>query len=66
ELADLKEEKDSPTAAILHTHEIQKLKLELEQERNKLTNIQLKYQEEQKLNKSFQDELKLSNLEREK
>ncbi|XP_052116307.1 uncharacterized protein LOC110280268 [Arachis duranensis] len=29
----------------------QKLKLELEQERNKLANIQLKYQEEQKLNK---------------
>ncbi|XLR23767.1 hypothetical protein S83_051667, partial [Arachis hypogaea] len=66
ELADLREEKDSPTATVLHTREIQKLKLELEQERNKLANIELKYQEEQKLNKSFQDELKLSKLEREK
>ncbi|KAL1360515.1 hypothetical protein HN51_005915 [Arachis hypogaea] len=66
ELADLTEEKHSPTAAVLHTREIQKLKLELDQERNKLANIQLKYQEEQKLNKSFQDELKLSKLEREK
>ncbi|XP_057754660.1 golgin candidate 3 [Arachis stenosperma] len=66
ELADLTEEKHSPTAAVLHTHEIQKLKLELEQERNKLANIQLKDQEEQKSSKSFQDELKLSKLEREK
>ncbi|MED6218921.1 hypothetical protein PIB30_031035 [Stylosanthes scabra] len=66
ELVDSTEEKRSPTAAVLHTREIQKLKLELEQERNKLANILLKYQEEQKLNKSFQDELKFSKLEREK
>ncbi|XLR48325.1 hypothetical protein S83_032985, partial [Arachis hypogaea] len=43
ELADLRKEKDKPTTAVVHTREIQKLKLELEQERNKLANIQLKY-----------------------
>ncbi|XP_027349894.1 golgin candidate 3-like isoform X1 [Abrus precatorius] len=65
ELADLVEGKNGPTGAA-HLHEIQKLKLELEQERNKLANIQLKFQEEEKLNKSFQEELKLLKLERDK
>ncbi|XP_045793651.1 golgin candidate 3-like [Trifolium pratense] len=68
ELADLVEGKNSATAAaqVQHTHEIQKLKLELEQERDKLANIQLQFNEEQKLNKSFQEELKLLKLERDK
>lgn len=68
ELADLVEGKNSPTAAaqVQHTHDTRKLKLELEQERDKLENIQLQFQEEQKLNKSFQEELKLLKLERDK
>lgn len=68
ELADLVDGKNSPTAAaqVQHTHDIRKLKLELEQERDKLENIQLQFQEEQKLNKSFQEELKLLKLERDK
>ncbi|KAK2415642.1 golgin candidate [Trifolium repens] len=68
ELADLVEGKNSATAAaqVQHTHEVQKLKRELEQERDKLANIQLQFQEEQKLNKSFQEELKLLKLERDK
>ncbi|XP_058737420.1 golgin candidate 3-like isoform X2 [Vicia villosa] len=68
ELADSVEGKSSPTVAtqVPHTHEIQKLKLELQQERDKLANIQLQFHEEQKLNKSFQEELKLLKLERDK
>ncbi|KAL5167132.1 Golgin candidate 4 [Glycine soja] len=68
EQADMVEGKSSPTAtaAVQHTHEIRKMKLELEQERKKLANIQLKFQEEEKLNKSFQEELKLLKLERDK
>lgn len=68
ELADLAEGKNSPTAAaqVQHTNDIRKLKLELEHERDKLENIQLQFQEEQKLNKSFQEELKLLKLERDK
>ncbi|XP_061360157.1 golgin candidate 3-like isoform X2 [Gastrolobium bilobum] len=66
EQADLVEGKNSPTAAVQHAHEIQKLKLQLEQERDKLAKTQLKFQEEQKLNKSFQEELKLLQLERDK
>ncbi|CAI8613215.1 unnamed protein product [Vicia faba] len=68
ELADSVEGKNSPRVAtqVLHPHEIQKLKLELEQERDKLANIQLQFHEEQKLNQSFQEELKLLKLERDK
>jgi len=42
----LVEGKNSPTAAaqVQHTHDIRKLKLELEQERDKLENIQLQFQ----------------------
>lgn len=45
ELADLVEGKNSATAAaqVQHTHEVQKLKRELEQERDKLANIQLQF-----------------------
>ncbi|KAL2330221.1 hypothetical protein Fmac_017802 [Flemingia macrophylla] len=66
ELADMVEGKSSPTAGAQHTHEIRKMKLELEQERKKLANIQLNFQEEEKLNKSFQEEVKLLKLERDK
>ncbi|RZB93819.1 Golgin candidate 3 isoform C [Glycine soja] len=66
EQADMIEGKSSPPAAVQHTHEMRKMKLELEQERKKLVNIQLKLQEEEKLNKSFQEELKLLKLERDK
>uniref|UniRef100_A0A0R0IJV4 GRIP domain-containing protein n=1 Tax=Glycine max TaxID=3847 RepID=A0A0R0IJV4_SOYBN len=66
EQADMIEGKSSPPAAVQHTHDIRKMKLELEQERKKLVNIQLKLQEEEKLNKSFQEELKLLKLERDK
>ncbi|KAK8466304.1 hypothetical protein PHAVU_008G057500 [Phaseolus vulgaris] len=66
ELADMVEGKSSPAAAVQHSHEIQKMKLELEQEQKKMANIQLKFQEEEKLNKSFQEELKLLKLERDK
>ena len=38
------EGKFSPPAAVQHIHEIRKMKLELEQERKKLANIQLKFQ----------------------
>lgn len=38
------EGKSSLTAALQHTHEIRKMKLELEQERKKLATIQLKFQ----------------------
>jgi hypothetical protein len=42
----LVEGKNSATAAaqVQHTHEVQKLKRELEQERDKLANIQLQFQ----------------------
>ncbi|KHN34260.1 hypothetical protein glysoja_049388 [Glycine soja] len=78
EQADMIEGKFSPPAAVQHIHEIRKMKLELEQERKKLVNIQLKLQEttnnldlslmpeEEKLNKSFQEELKLLKLKRDK
>ncbi|WVZ08844.1 hypothetical protein V8G54_022190 [Vigna mungo] len=66
ELADMVEGKSSPAAAVQHSADIHKMKLELEQEQNKMAHIQLKLQEEEKLNKSFQEELKLLKLERDK
>ncbi|KAH1240832.1 Golgin candidate 3 [Glycine max] len=56
----------SVSVAVQHAPEMQKLRLELEQERNQLANIQLKFQEEQRLNKSFQEELNVLKLERDK
>ncbi|XP_014633249.1 golgin candidate 3 isoform X2 [Glycine max] len=64
ELADLVD--GYTTVAVQHAPEMQKLRLELEQERNQLANIQLKFQEEQRLNKSFQEELNILKLERDK
>lgn len=49
-----------------YSPEIRKLKLELKQERDQLTIVQLKFREEQELNKSFREELKKLKSEREK
>ncbi|KAI8031736.1 hypothetical protein LOK49_LG01G00717 [Camellia lanceoleosa] len=49
-----------------HESEINNLGLELEKERDKLANIQLKLQEELKLNESFQEELNLSKVDKDK
>ncbi|KAG5100866.1 hypothetical protein JHK82_045918 [Glycine max] len=64
ELGDLVD--GNTTVAVQHAPEIQKLRLELEQERNQLANIQLKFQEEQRLNKSFREELNILKLERDR
>ncbi|KAK7292740.1 hypothetical protein RJT34_15592 [Clitoria ternatea] len=64
EVADLVD--GNTTVAVQNSPDIKKLKLELEQKRDQLANIQLKFQEEQKMNKSFQEELKLLKLERDK
>ncbi|CAL5328058.1 unnamed protein product [Camellia sinensis] len=68
ELAYLLEEKNMSLAAIqaAHESEINNLGLELEKERDMLANIQLKLQEELKLNKSFQEELNLSKVDKDK
>ncbi|KAJ0054648.1 hypothetical protein Pint_00506 [Pistacia integerrima] len=68
ELADLLEEKNRSLAAVQATHELQtkQLRLELEKEREKLSNLQLKLQEEQKLNESFQEELNSLKMDKEK
>lgn len=68
ELADLLEEKNRSLAAERAAHESQtkQLRMELEQERNKFTNVQLKLQEEQRLNESFQDELKSLKMDKDK
>ncbi|THG22635.1 hypothetical protein TEA_028356 [Camellia sinensis var. sinensis] len=65
---DLLEEKNMSLAAIqaAHESEINNLGLELEKERDKLANIQLKLQEELKLNESFQEELNLSKVDKDK
>ncbi|XP_059634279.1 golgin candidate 4 isoform X2 [Cornus florida] len=59
ELADLLEEKNRSLAVIQASHELQvkQLGMELEKERTKLANVQLKLREEQKLNGSFQEKL---------
>ncbi|XP_015584426.1 golgin candidate 4 isoform X2 [Ricinus communis] len=60
ELADLLEEKNRLVAAMQATHELQikQLRLELEKERDKVTNVQIKLQEEHKLNESFQEQVR--------
>lgn len=65
ELADSLEEKNgSPAAA--QVPELTQLEVELEKERDKLAVIQSKLREEQKLNESFQLELKSLKLDRDK
>ncbi|QCE12384.1 golgin candidate 3-like isoform X2 [Vigna unguiculata] len=66
ELADMVAGKSSPAAAVQHSDDIHKMKLELELEQKKMAHIQLKLQEEEKLNKLFQEELTLLKLERDK
>ncbi|KAJ6710387.1 MYOSIN HEAVY CHAIN - RELATED [Salix koriyanagi] len=66
ELLDLLEDKKRSLAAMQATHELQikELRTELEKERNKLANIELKLQEEQSLNKSFQEDLRVLKTDR--
>ncbi|KAG6748163.1 hypothetical protein POTOM_048064 [Populus tomentosa] len=68
ELADLLEEKNRSLAAMKATHEleIKELRTELEKERCKSANIQIKLQEEQSINKSFQEELRIINMDHHK
>ncbi|CAL0308444.1 unnamed protein product [Lupinus luteus] len=66
ELADLVDGNNRPMVDVHDTTEIQKVKLELEQECDQLSKTQQKFQEEQKLNKSFREELKILKLERDK
>ncbi|KAI5598756.1 hypothetical protein BDE02_02G152800 [Populus trichocarpa] len=68
ELVDLLEEKNRSLAAMQATHELQikELRTELEKEHDKLANIELKLQEEQSLNKSFQEELRVLKMDRHK
>ncbi|XP_028109411.1 golgin candidate 4-like isoform X3 [Camellia sinensis] len=66
--ADLLEQKNRSLAVIQADLEsqIKKLGLELEKERGKLANIHLQLQDEQKLNGSFQDELNLLKVDKDK
>ncbi|KAK2406944.1 golgin candidate [Trifolium repens] len=66
ELADSVDGKNRPSKAVQNSSEIRKMKLELKQERDQLANIRLKFHEEQQLNSSFREELKMLKLEREK
>ncbi|XP_024996164.1 golgin candidate 4 isoform X3 [Cynara cardunculus var. scolymus] len=58
ELSDLLEEKSRSLAALQVTHEqqIKQLREELDKERGKLASLHFRFQEEQKLNRSFQEE----------
>ncbi|XVF22464.1 hypothetical protein REPUB_Repub12eG0175000 [Reevesia pubescens] len=68
ELADLLEEKNRSLEAVQASHELQikQFKMELEKERDKLANVQIRLQEEHKLNESFQEELKLLKSDKDK
>ncbi|CAN6704338.1 unnamed protein product [Malus baccata var. baccata] len=66
ELADLQEENNRSPAAVPATAEMKKLRMELEKERNQSENMHQKLQEQQKLNKEIQEELKFLKLDREK
>ncbi|XP_022770506.1 golgin candidate 4-like isoform X2 [Durio zibethinus] len=68
ELADLREEKSRSLEAVQANHKLQikQFKMELEKERDKLANVQIRLQEEHKLNQSFQEELKLLKSEKDK
>lgn len=68
ELADLLEEKNRSLAALQATHELQikQLRMELDKERDKLKNINLKLQEENKLNHSFLEDLNSLKMDKEK
>uniref|UniRef100_A0A2P2JXR4 Structural maintenance of chromosome 1 protein n=1 Tax=Rhizophora mucronata TaxID=61149 RepID=A0A2P2JXR4_RHIMU len=68
ELADLLEEKKRSLATLQAAHELQlkQLKMELEQEYDKLANMQLKLQEEHRLNESLQKDLQMVKVEENK
>ncbi|KAG8651007.1 golgin candidate 4 isoform X2 [Manihot esculenta] len=67
ELADLLEENRSLAARqAAHELQIKQLRLELEKEQDKLANAYAELQEEQKLNKSFQEELKMLKMKESK
>ncbi|XWS32114.1 hypothetical protein CRYUN_Cryun23aG0133100 [Craigia yunnanensis] len=68
ELADLLEEKSRSLEAVQASHELQikQFKMELEKERDKLANVQIRLQEEHKLNESFQEELKFLKSDKDK
>ncbi|KAJ4728197.1 golgin candidate 4-like [Melia azedarach] len=68
ELADLLEEKNRSLEVVQAMHELQskQLRMELEQEYDKLAKVQLKLQEEQKLKESFQEELKSLKMDKDK
>ncbi|TYI54904.1 hypothetical protein E1A91_D11G105200v1 [Gossypium mustelinum] len=68
ELADLLEEKTRSLEAIQASREsqIKQFKMELEKEHDKLVNVQIRLQEEHKLNESFQEELKLLKSDKDK
>ncbi|XP_054801937.1 golgin candidate 3-like isoform X2 [Prosopis cineraria] len=63
EVAELVDGRNGSTVAAQHTSEIRKLNTELEKERDRLAKIQLQFQAEVTLNKSLQEELKLSKME---
>ncbi|KAI3829253.1 hypothetical protein L1987_03371 [Smallanthus sonchifolius] len=58
ELSDLLEKKSNSLAALQATHEqqIKQLQAELDKEHGKLASLQFRFQEEQKLNRSFHEE----------
>ncbi|PON56774.1 Golgin candidate [Trema orientale] len=66
EFADLLEENNSSSAAVQATAEIRQLQMELDRERDHRSNIQLKLEEEKKLNESFREELKSMKMEKDK
>ncbi|KAJ9681331.1 hypothetical protein PVL29_020290 [Vitis rotundifolia] len=68
ELADLLEEKNRSLAALQASHELQikQLRMELDKERDKLNNIKLKWQEENKLNRSFLEDLNSLKMDKDK
>ncbi|KAK4270883.1 hypothetical protein QN277_019649 [Acacia crassicarpa] len=63
EVAELVDGRNSSTIAAQHTSDVRKMKTELDQERDKLAKIQLQFQAEVTLNKSLQEELKVSKME---
>ncbi|KAK8673641.1 hypothetical protein V6N13_111962 [Hibiscus sabdariffa] len=67
-LADTLEKNDRPLEAVVTNYElrIKQLVMELEKERDKLGSVQMRLQEEHKLNEYFQEELKSVKLEKEK
>ncbi|XVF80147.1 hypothetical protein PTKIN_Ptkin15bG0047200 [Pterospermum kingtungense] len=68
ELADLLEEKNRSLEAVQAGHELQikQFRMELREEHDKLANVQIKLQEESKLNESFQEEIKLLKSDKDK